>query len=200
MTFTLSKSVDWKDIKNKVEGVKLLDHRRAAMVFRGPANTSNAMQASTTLLGVHQHPGVRVCSLYDPSGCRSHGENDHGDREAAIIKSLVEAPGTKKNRVISSAYDLVVFRISVCTNVDRLYEILLTRDASAVVVDGQESVGGQAFCSFVMDLELEDSLYITHDRVVWSIARDRILVSVEGKNPSEARNLVDRSRSMIALF
>lgn len=211
-TFHLTNDVNWKNIKNRVEGVTFVDDRRAAMVFRGPAKkaeTATLQTATTTiLLGVNHHPGVRACSFYEPSRDGENGGHDynHGDHQEAIVRSLVEAqaPGLKKNRITASSYELVVFRFyaSNVVNVHRCYQILQRRDL-AVVRDEEEPVSGREVASFVMDLELDDALYITHDRVVWSIADtvpQKILVSVEGRNPSEARELINKSRSMIGLF
>ena len=54
-----------------------------------------------------------------------------------------------------------------------------------------------------MEPDLDDSLYITHGRVVWNIADtapQKILVSVEGNSPRQAMELVKRSRERIRLF
>lgn len=198
-TFHLSGGLNWRDIKNKVEGVTFIDDRRVAMVFRNKAKETSL--ATTTLLGSNDFPGVKTCSLYEPS----FGESGNGDdgHDTEIVRDLIRASGMKKNRIIASSCDFSVFRIDIDVSLDvhRCYQSLRQR-ASSISVDG-DAVDQRRPACVVMDLELDDALYITHDRVVWRISDtvpQTILVSVEGKGPSEARVLVNKSRKMIRLF
>lgn len=198
-TFHLSGRLNWKDIKNRVEGVTFIDDRRAVMVFRNEAKETSLV--TTTLLGSNYFPGVKTCSLYEPSfGDSGKGDDGH---DTEIVRSLLRASGMKKNRIIASSCDMSVFRVDIDVSLDvhRCYQSLRQR-ASSTSVD-RDSVDQRRPACVLMDLELDDALYITHDRVVWRISdtvSQTILVSVEGKGPSEARVLVNKSRKMIGLF
>lgn len=194
-TFHLSGRLDWYDIKNRVEGVKLVDDRRAVMVFR-----NKAPGATTTLLGANLFAGVKTCSLFEAAeGDINHGNAGH---ETGIVQELIKASGMKKNRILGSSCDFSVFQVDtdVPLDVHRCHQSLCGRDARPHI---NADFDQRRLACFLMDLEVDDALYITHDRVVWRISDtvpQRILVSVEGKGPSEARVLVDKSRKMMGLF
>lgn len=196
-TFHLSGRLNWKDIKNRVEGVKFVDDRRAVMFFRNEAMGTNPV--ATTLLGSNHFPGVKTCSVYEPTS----GENDqaHSVHQTAIVQKLIKASGMKNNVIIASSCDFSVFRvdIGVYLDVHRVDQCLRQR---AMGVD-LDSVEQRRPARVEMDLEVDDALYITHDKIVWRISDtvpQRILVSVEGTRPSDARELVNKSRKMIGLF
>lgn len=201
-TFHLSGRLNWRDIKNRVEGVTFIDDRRAVMVFRNKAKETSL--ATTTLLGSNYFPGVKTCSLYEP-GFDDSGDGDDGDdgHDTEIVRDLIRASGMKRNRIIASSCDFSVFRVDIDVSLDvhRCYQSLRQRASSTSV--GGDSVDQRRPACVLMDLELDDALYITHDRVVWRISdtvSQTILVSVEGKGPSEARVLVNESRRMMGLF
>lgn len=176
-TFHLSDKLNWVDIKTRVEGVKFIDERRAVMVFRA------SKSKETTLLGCNHFAVVKTCSLYEPGG---QGGDD--DDEAAIIRALVKASRTKKTYVDSLSYDFSVFRVDTDVSIDvfRLYQLLYRMGANVV-----------------MDRELHDAMIITDDRVIWSISDtvpQKILASVAGAGPSEARRIVNSSRRRFGLF
>lgn len=196
-TFHLSGRPNWKDIKNRVEGVKFVDDRRAVMFFRNEAIGTGAV--ATTLLGSNHFPVVKTCSLYEPS----FGESDqaHSGHQKEIVQKLIKASGMKRTVIIASSCDFSVFRVDIelCLDVHSCYQSLRQR---AMLVDS-DSVEHRRLACVLMDLELDDALYITHDKIVWRISDtvpQRILVSVEGKGPSAARELVNKSRKMIGLF
>lgn len=198
-TFHLSGRLNWRDIKNRVEGVTFIDDRRAVMVFRNKAKGTSL--ATTTLLGSNYFPGVKTCSLYEPSFGDIGKGDDKNDTE--IVRALIRASGMKKNRIIASSCDFSVFRVDIDVSLDmhRCYQSLRQR-ASFTSVDG-DSLDQRRPACVLMDLDLDDALYITHDRIVWRISdtvSQTILVSVEGKGPSEARVLVNKSRRMMWLF
>lgn len=176
-TFHLSDSLNWRDIKTRVEGVKRIDDRRSVIVFTGSAGKE------TTLLGYNNSPVVKTCSLYETDDARG---ND--DDEAAILRALIKASKTKKTYVASLAYDFSVLRVHTDAPIDVFgsYQLLYRMGARVA-----------------MDLELHDALLITDDKVVWSISDtvpQKILASVSGVGPSEARGLVNKSRRRIGLF
>lgn len=175
-TFHLSNKLSWKDIRTKVEGVKFIDERRAVMVF-------NKSAVKMTLLGCNNFDVIKTCSVYG-----GEGDNGNGEDEVATLRSVVKASGMKATYVNSTTYDFSVFRVRTDVSIDtfRCYQLLYR--LGAIVA---------------MDRELHDALLITDDRVVWSISDtvpQKILASVSGCGPSEARRLVNKSRRQIGLF
>lgn len=179
-TFRLSNRLAWKDIKTKVEGVEFLDERRAIMVFHEPAGKT------TTLLGSDHIDVVKTCSVYD--GADGHSGNGGGDDEAAALRAVIKASGMGTTYITALTHDFSVFRVNTdkCLDVFRLHHLLAR--------------GG---VSVVMEHELHDSLFITDDRVVWSISDtvpQKILASVAGVAAPEAVGFVNRSRGKLGLF
>jgi hypothetical protein len=176
-TFKLSNGLDWKNIKTRVEGVKFVDERRAVMIFHGSGSKE------TTLLGYDKLGIVQTCSLYEPIGAQGNDDDD-----AAILLELVAASRMIKTYITGLSYDFSVFQVDTNVAID--------------VFSCHSSLRRLGAC-VVMDRELHDALLITDDRVVWSISDtvpQKILASVSGVGPSEARRLVNKSRRTVGLF
>jgi len=176
-TFHLSHSLPWKEIKTRVEGVKFIDDRRAAMVFQG------MVTKQTIFMGYKGLALVRTCSFYDKSDAEGKDED-----EEVMLRAIVKASKTTRISITSLAYEYSVFQVFVDGHilVYKLHALLISLGANAVIEN-----------------QLYNALLITDNKVVWSISDSfpqKVLARVTGAGPSEARRLVNKSRATMALF
>lgn len=176
-TFQLTNPPDWRDIKNRVEGVGYIDDRRTLMVF-------SEHGSKTLLMGSNLAPVIKTCWVCADG---DFGEANHVDTGDRSVQALLGASGASIG-VASQTCDYSVFRVPGShMDVFGLRQLLLRRGYRAI-----------------LDLEVHDALLlITEDKIVWSISDSepqKILACVTGAAGEEAERLLQKNRQEIGLF
>lgn len=195
-TFHLPERISWKDVRSRVQGVKFVDESRAVMVFEDVGE-------KTTVMGSIDSPVVRTCTTFFAEKQQQQVQMKQQEqkicRDTSIIRTLMVAVASKggadvqwAKHPVTEACDYCVFQITT----EKALDVFRLQQALSRKIGDKEWF-------VTMDLELDDALYAVCDQVTWRVSDtvpQRLLASVQGLAPCEARGLVETAWSDLARY